>query len=103
MRVALVTAPANEAEELARRIIEDSLAACVNLLPGIKSIYRWEGRICTDDEVLLVIKLAERQVPKLIDRIREWHSYDCPECVVLPVETGNPAYIDWVRDPDTRS
>ena len=99
MRVALVTAPEKEAEELARRIVDASLAACVNLVPGVRSVYRREGKTCTDEEVLLVIKLTDEQVPKLIDSVVRWHSYDCPECIVLPVEGGNPAYLDWVANP----
>ena len=98
VRVVLVTAPAGEAaRRIAREIVEARLAACVNVVPGICSIYRWEGRICEDGEDLLVMKTTEATVGSLTAKILAIHPYSVPEVIVLPIETGSTSYLDWVR------
>ena len=98
VRVVLVTAPSCEtARQIAREVVEAQLAACVNVVPGICSIYRWEGRICEDDEVLLVMKTTEPAVCALTGKILSIHPYSVPEVLVLPVEAGSTPYLDWVR------
>ncbi len=97
IRVALVTAPTpEEGRRLARMIVESGLAACVNLLPGITSIYRWEGEVHEEAEVLLVIKTAAARVEELRERIVEAHPYDTPEVIEVEVEGGHAPYLDWV-------
>ena len=95
--VLLVTTPsADVAAAIARTLVEEGLAACGNVLPGIRSIYRWEGKVQEDAEALLVIKTERRLVPELKVRLPELHPYDVPELLVLPVEDGLPAYLEWV-------
>ena len=90
---------ASSAEEgvgLGRRLVEERLAACVNVLPGVRSLYIWEGALQETDEALLVIKTRRDRYPALARRIQELHSYSVPEILAVPVESGSPAYIDWV-------
>lgn len=103
VRLLLSTAPATEAADLARRLVEERLAACVNLLPRARSIYRWEGAICSDDETLMILKTVQSSVQALQERLVELHSYDVPEVLVLPVESGNPQYLEWVMASVSRA
>ncbi len=97
-RVVLTTAAsAEEAERLGRALVEERLAACATLVPGARSIYRWEGKIETAAETLLLLKTAAAQLPALEARLRALHSYQTPEFLVLPVESGSPAYLDWLK------
>jgi periplasmic divalent cation tolerance protein len=97
--VVLTTLPANaDAAGFARQLVEERLAACVNLLPMMDSIYRWEGRVEQDTERQLVLKTSRDRVPALWDRVRELHPYEIPEFVVLPVIDGNDAYLRWVGE-----
>ena len=96
--VVLVTAPsAAAAASLARTLVEDGLAACGNVVPGIRSIYRWAGEIHDDAEALLVLKTERRLVPELKARLPVLHPYQVPELLVLPVEDGLGPYLAWVR------
>jgi periplasmic divalent cation tolerance protein len=98
VRVAFITAPDQEAAAgIARALVEEHLAACVNLLPGIRSVYRWEGAIEEDAEVLLVVKTRADRAAALVDRVVELHPYDVPEVVMLPAVGGSPTYLEWVR------
>jgi len=92
----LCTAPPGEAEEIARRVIEEQLAACVNITP-VRSVYRWDGEVVCDDEQLLICKTTAGGSEKLMQRIEAIHSYDVPEILCVPVPEGNLPYLDWVR------
>ncbi len=95
----LVTVPeAGKAAELARALVEERVVACGNVLPGVRSIYRWEGRIQDEAEVLLVLKTTRRRIPDLLARVRALHPYEVPEILALPVEAGNEAYLGWVME-----
>jgi periplasmic divalent cation tolerance protein len=95
--ILLVTTPsADSAAAIARTLVEEGLAACGNVVPGIRSIYRWEGKVQEDAEALLVIKTERRHVPELKLRLLELHPYQIPELLVLPVEDGLPAYLEWL-------
>src|SRR5512136_1206754 len=95
--VVLVTAPSAEAAAvLARTLVEERLCACGNVVPAIRSIYRWEGKVHDDAEALLVLKTERRLVPELKARLPELHPYQVPELLVLPVEDGLPPYLEWV-------
>jgi periplasmic divalent cation tolerance protein len=97
VRVALATAPdAEAAARIARALVEERLAACANLVPGVRSIYRWQGQLEDDSEVLLVLKTRADRVPALVERLRALHPYEVPELVVLPVEGGSTPYLEWV-------
>jgi len=101
--VALTTAGSREeAERLAQALIGDRLAACVNLVAPITSIYRWRGAVERAEEVLLVIKTRRTLVPGLGVRLRELHSYEVPELIVLPVADGSENYLEWLRE-ETRT
>jgi periplasmic divalent cation tolerance protein len=93
----LVTAPEGApAESLARTLVAEGLAACVNRLPGIESTYRWEGQVQQDRETLLVIKTTASAYPDLERRIRELHPYEVPEVIALPIVRGSEPYLAWL-------
>src|SRR4051812_19568705 len=91
-----------EAQRIGTALIEERLAACVNLLPSVFSIYRWEGVIEKASEVLLLVKSTEEHFDSLRDRITELHSYDTPEIISLPVSNGSEKYLEWIRE-ETRT
>lgn len=102
IKVCLMTCPSPEvAQNLARQLLERRLVACVNLVPQITSLYWWDGKIQQDSEVLLVAKTVAERVEELKAALPGLHPYDVPELVVLSVEDGLPAYLDWVRDSAT--
>jgi len=97
-RVVLTTAAnAEEAERLARTLVEERLAACATLVPGVRSIYRWEEKIETSAETLLLLKTGMEQLAALETRLHELHSYQTPEFLVLPVEGGSRGYLEWLQ------
>jgi periplasmic divalent cation tolerance protein len=97
--VCFVTAPEGEpATKIARTLVEERLAACVNVVPGLRSIYAWEGEICDDAEVLLVVKTRRALLERLDARLHEIHPYDTPELLALPVEYGAKKYLAWVDE-----
>ena len=93
-----VFANAEEAERIGRQMIEERLAACINILPPIRSIYRWKGDIETADEVAAILKTSNRQVDALMTRIAALHSYDVPCIVTWPVDKLLADYADWVEE-----
>jgi periplasmic divalent cation tolerance protein len=96
--VVLVTTPSAEvAAGLAHALVEARLAACGNVVPGLRSIYRWEGKVQDDAEALLVLKTTRDRFEALRDEVLRRHPYAVPEVVALPVEAGSAAYLDWVR------
>ena len=98
LRVVLMTAPNGEvAREIARTLVAERLAACVNIVPGVESIYRWEGKVEQEAEVLLIAKTREECCAGLEKRVGALHPYEVPEIVCLPIEGGSSAYMDWVR------
>lgn len=97
--VALTTLPSPEkAAELARRLVEEGLVACVNVVPGIRSIYRWKGEICDEPEAICVMKTRRERVPALKGRLVSLHPYEVPELVVLDVADGHVPYLQWVAE-----
>ena len=95
--VVLVTAPsAEKAAEIARTLVEEKLAACGSVVPAVRSIYRWEGRVQDETEALLVLKAPRKRLQELADRVVELHPYEVPEVIGLPIEGGNERYIDWI-------
>lgn len=97
--IVLTTLPADaDGAAFARELVEERLAACVNLSAPMESIYRWEGTIETESERQLVIKTSRDRVVALWDRVRELHPYDMPEFLVTPIVDGNDAYLRWVAE-----
>lgn len=85
-----------EAERIATALVDERLAACVNVIAGLTSIYRWQGNIERAAEVLLVIKTRRASAPRLIARLGALHSYDVPEAIVLPIAAGSRPYLQWL-------
>lgn len=103
VRVVLVTAPdAAVAERIGRALVEERLAACVNLVPGVRSLYRWEGAVQDDPEVLLIVKTREDRLAELAERVRALHPYDLPEVLALAAAGGSAGYLDWVAAESAR-
>ncbi|HEX6811051.1 MAG TPA: divalent cation tolerance protein CutA [Planctomycetota bacterium] len=105
--VVLCTAPAEGAsggfrvDELARTIVAEGLCACVNVVPGVRSWFRWEGRVDVADERLLVVKTTAAAAPRLRARLAELHPYQVPEVLELDVSGGLPGYLQWLVDSVT--
>jgi periplasmic divalent cation tolerance protein len=94
-----VTAPSlAEAESLARLAVESRLAACANILPGMRSLYWWRGRLERGDETVLLLKTTDALAPALTEALVRAHSYDCPCVVTLPISGGNPDFLKWIDD-----
>jgi periplasmic divalent cation tolerance protein len=98
-RIALTTAASEEeARKIAHHLVERRLAACVNIIPQIMSIYRWQGKVEEASEWLLVIKTTAAAFAQVRDTITELHSYDLPECICLTIEDGSPNYLQWIAE-----
>ena len=96
-RIVLTTAGSlEEAGQLGRRLVEERLAACATVIPAVESIYWWKGKLETSTEAMLLLKTGSEQVALLESRLRELHSYETPEFLVLPVESGSSAYLAWM-------
>jgi periplasmic divalent cation tolerance protein len=97
--VVLVTAgSSDEGERLARSLVEERLAACVNRIPAVQSVYRWQGKVEQSAEELLVIKTRAALFAALEKRVRELHSYSVPEVIALPIMNGSEAYLKWLGE-----
>jgi uncharacterized protein involved in tolerance to divalent cations len=87
-----------EGEKIAGALVKERLAACVNVLGGIKSTFRWKGQISVEDEVLLLVKTKDRLFEKLKKRVLELHSYQVPEILAIPILTGFEKYLSWIGE-----
>lgn len=97
--IALSTVATREdAERIARALVERRLAACVNVVPGLLSVYRWKGEVAADAECLLVIKTARERVEELKSALVSMHPYELPELVVLPIDGGHAPYLAWLAE-----
>ena len=94
--VYMTTGSQEEARHIGRVLVEERLAACVNILPGMNSIYWWDGALQDDQETVLIAKTRAELLEGLTERVRALHSYSCPCVVALPIEGGNAAYLDWL-------
>ncbi len=87
-----------EGKRIAHILVESKVAACVNLIKDVFSIYRWKGKIEEDNEILLIIKTSEKKSEELIKIVNKNHSYELPECVGVKIEDGSKMYIDWINE-----
>ena len=100
--VVFMTASSHEeAENIAENLVSHKLAACVNILPNIKSFYWWDDKVCKDDELLLVAKIKTSFFEDLEKAVKKLHSYDVPEIILLPIENGSNAYLQWMEKVTT--
>ena len=96
--VVLITSPTeDEAAKIAGALVEEKLAACVNIIRNIRSIYAWEEKVQDDAEVLMVVKTQKKFFNKLSKRVKKLHSYDVPEIIALPIVNGSEEYLNWIR------
>jgi periplasmic divalent cation tolerance protein len=86
------------AQRIASALIEANEAACVNIVPGIRSVYRWEGKVCDETEFLLLIKSTAERFDAINARIHRLHTYHVPEVIAVPITAGDPAYLQWIRN-----
>jgi len=98
IQIMTTTGARAEADQIARLLVERRLAACVQVLGPIESVYRWQEKIETSQEWLCLIKSKQSQFPAVEQAIREVHSYKVPEIIALPITAGNPAYLKWLHD-----
>jgi periplasmic divalent cation tolerance protein len=96
--VYVTAASAEEAARIGRTLVEERLAACANLLDGMRSIYRWEGKVEEAAETVLILKTERRASDRLAARVRELHPYDCPCVVALPLVAGDAGYLRWIQE-----
>ena len=97
-RVVQVTVPTDKAVDFARNLVNNELAACVNIVRGVQSVYRWKGKVKEAEESLLVIKTTTKKVETLTKFVRDNHPDDVPEVLTLNVSEGNPDYLDWLNE-----
>ncbi len=95
--VYMTAADEDEAGRIGRALVEERLAACVNVIPGARSFYRWHGEVHDDREVVVIAKTRETLLDALVARVKELHSYDCPCVVALPIAAGNPDFLAWIE------
>src|SRR6201998_612576 len=95
--VLTTTSSEDEARRIANYLVENQLAACVNMIPRIESIYRWQGKVESSQEWLLLIKTSADKFSGVRDAIRELHSYELPECIAIAIEDGSPDYLQWIE------
>jgi len=96
--VYITTGDKTEARKVGMALVESRLAACVNIIDGMNSIYRWNGEVQEDQEVVLIAKTTEKNIPALKNKVKAMHSYECPCIVCLPVIDGHEPYVQWIRE-----
>ena len=97
VKLIYITAPNRaEAEKIAEAVVPERMAACANILDGVTSLFEWDGRLCREQEAVLILKTTAEKTGALTARIKELHSYDCPCIVCLPVDSGNPDFLKWI-------
>ena len=91
----------DEARSIGQALLESNLAACVNIINNMNSLYMWDGALQDDSEVIVIAKTTEQRIPALIDKVKALHSYECPCVVSIPIDSGNPEFLAWIRNETT--
>lgn len=94
----VTTASVKEAKLIGRLLVEEGLAACANILPAVSSIFFWEGKVCEEDEILLILKSRKSCFDRLSEMVKKHHSYSVPEIIALPIIVGSDPYLKWIRE-----
>ena len=97
----ITTGSANEAKKIGRTLVEEKLVACSNIISPIRSIYRWQGKICDDKEALMVLKTRKSLFKQIVKRVETLHSYDVPEIIAMPITEGSSKYLSWLNEETT--
>jgi periplasmic divalent cation tolerance protein len=97
--IVLITAPSlREARAIGRKLVEERLAACANIIPQVASIFSWQGKICRERESLMILKTRQSCFDRLVTRVKSLHSYSVPEIIALPIILGSKDYLRWIRN-----
>ena len=96
--VLVTTANEDEAKKIGYALVEQNLAACANILPEVSSIFRWQGKICTESEVMMIIKTTASKFDQVAEKVKELHCYDVPEIIALSIDKGSKDYLNWIRE-----
>ena len=99
----ITVSSSEEGEMISRRLLEERLIACANIVPGIVSLFRWKGEICREDELLVIAKSRKDLFNDIVDKVRGLHSYTVPEIIALPVVNGFDDYLKWLRETTERT
>ena len=99
--VMITTGSEEEAARIAEGLLEERLIACANLVGGIRSLYRWQGKVCDDSEILMLCKTVRRLFARLSEKVKSIHSYEVPEIIALALVEGWPPYLEWVEQETT--
>jgi periplasmic divalent cation tolerance protein len=94
----VTTSSPAEAEKIGRALVNERLVACANIVSRVRSIYRWQGKICDEHEALMVLKSRSAKIQKIIRRVKSLHSYTVPEIIALPILAGSKEYLRWIRE-----
>jgi periplasmic divalent cation tolerance protein len=96
--VLITTASDEEAQKIGRLLVEEGFVACANIIPAVRSIFRWEGQVTEEQETLLILKSVSEGFDSLAAKVKAHHSYDVPEIIALPIQTGSEPYMEWIRE-----
>ncbi len=94
----ITTGSISEAKKIGRTLVEEKLVACSNIISPIRSIYSWQGEICDDKEVLMVLKTRKALFKQIVNRVEDLHSYDVPEIIAMPIIEGSTKYLSWINE-----
>ncbi len=94
----ITTGSVNEAKKIGRTLVEEKLIACSNIITPIHSIYSWQGKICNDKEVLMILKTRKKHFKQIVKRVEKLHSYDVPEIIAIPIIEGSSKYLSWINE-----
>lgn len=94
----ITVAGAAEARRLAQALVNSKQVACVNIVPEVNSLYWWQGKVTEDEEALLLVKTRAELFPEVLARVKNWHPYQVPEIIALPIVAGSPEYLNWIDE-----